>query len=344
MNQSVTDLKKDMTIPSVVKKNRRPFQVAIAAALVLAVGGGYLFFQRDSVSTDNAYIDGPIVTISSQVSGPVAIMAVQDNQHVNKGDLLLQIDPRPFQIALDKAQANLALTRQGVHQSSAGVQAAEADVLQNRSALTQAASDAARAHQLAPKGFLSKEDIEKSDTLVRTTTAALQSSEAKLAESRAQLGYSGDDNANVKTAQAAVEAAKLQLDYSRISAPFSGSISNLNLQPGSMVQTGAPLFALIGNSSVWVNANFKETQFKKLHPGLKAEIRVDMYPHKIFHGTVESISGGSGTAFSLLPPQNATGNWVKVTQRVPVKIIINDADIKMPLRISTSANVTIFLD
>lgn len=317
--------------------------VAVVVAL-LALATWLVFFRAASVSTDNAYINAPVVSITSQVSGQVQQVLVQDNHPVHEGDLLLTIDPRPFAIALEQAEANLALARQGVSQGSASVRAAHADVDQHRADLEQARADARRAHDLAPKGYLSREDIEKADTRVRTLGAELQSSQAKLEQARAQLGSVDEDNVNVKAARAAVEAAQLKLDYTRLRAPFSGTVSNLSLQNGSMVQAGLPLFALIGDHQPWVDANFKETQFNRLHPGQKAEIRIDMYPGHVFHGVVDSISGGSGTAFSLLPPQNATGNWVKVTQRVPVKILITDPDPRLPLRIGTSADVKVLLD
>lgn len=344
MNQSVTSFETDLpTVKAAAPQMLKPAYFIVAVILV-ALASYFLFFTEASVTTDNAYINGPVVDVTAQVSGQLARIAVENNQHVKPGDLLLQIDPRPFQIALDQAMANLALARQSVHQGSASVQEADADVLQNRSELIQARSDAARVQELTGKGYLSKEDREKADTRVKTAAAVLQSSEAKLAQARAQLGHTGEDNENVKAAQAALAAAQLKLDYTRVVAPFSGTVSNLSLQPGSMVMTGLPLFALIGDQQVWVDANFKETQFKKLRPGLKADISVDMYPGHIFHGVVNSISSGSGTAFSLMPPQNATGNWVKVTQRVPVKIVITDPDPKMPLRIGTSANVKVLLD
>lgn len=347
MNQPVThfDTAGDRVVATARHQRLRRIAFGAVAVLVVAAAIGYFLFVRSHyVATDNAYVNGPVVSVTSQVSGQAAEIAVQDNQHVNKGDLLLQIDPRPFQIALDQAQAALALARQNVGQSSAAVRAAEADVAQKRSELAQARSDAARIHNLAPKGYLSRQDVETADTRVKTATADLQSSQAKLEQARAELGQTGEQNENVKAAQAAVETAQLKLDYTRITAPFSGTVSNLSLQPGSMVQAGLPLFALIGDSEVWVDANFKETQFKRLRPGLKAEVELDMYPGHVFHGVVNSISRGSGTAFSLLPPQNATGNWVKVTQRVPVKIVITDPNPKMPLRIGTSADVKVFLD
>lgn len=343
MSQSETDIINAHGSTTASRKKLTPALIATAVIAAL-IAGYFLFFNKHSVSTDNAYINGPVVDVTAQISGPVAQIAVHDNQHVTAGDLLLQIDPRPFQIALDQAKANLALARQGVSQGYAAVAAAEADVAQERSELAQAKADAARAHELEPKGYLSHQDREKSDTAVKTASAELHAAIARQAQAKATLGQTGDDNENVKAAQAAVEAAQLKLDYTRITAPYAGTVSNLNLQPGALVQAGVPLFALIGNGEVWVDANFKETQFKQLRPGLKAEVRVDMYPGRRFQGVVDSISGGSGTAFSLLPPQNATGNWVKVTQRVPVKIRIIDADAKTPLRIGTSADVNVFLE
>lgn len=332
--------------PATTRRSVQLRQAGVITAVIalLALASWFAFFRGASVSTDNAYINAPVVSITSQVSGQVLQVLVQDNHPVRQGDLLLTIDPRPFAIALEQAEANLDLARQGVSQGSAGVRAAQAEVEQHRADLEQARADARRAHDLAPKGYLSREDIEKADTRVQTLGAELQSSQAKLEQARAQLGSANEDNGNVKAARAAVEAAQLKLDYTRLRAPFSGTLSNLSLQNGSMVQAGLPLFALIGDHRPWVDANFKETQFNRLHPGQKAEIRIDMYPGYVFHGVVDSISGGSGTAFSLLPPQNATGNWVKVTQRVPVKIIITDADPHRPLRIGTSADVKVLVD
>jgi len=345
MNTSVSSKFEADSLAAAAPVRRRRGAVIGAGVLVTLLATSYfLFFRGGHVSTDNAYINRPVVSMTAQVSGQVARVAVQDNQQVHRGELLLQIDPRPFEIALAQAEASLALARQGVNQGTAGIQAAAADVQERRSDLAQARADAARAHELAPRGYLSRQDIEKADTRVKSLTAELQAAEARLEQARAQLGRDGDDNVNVKAAQAAVDAARLKLDYTRISAPFDGTVSNLSLQNGSLVQAGLPLFALIGDHEVWVDANFKETQFKRLRPGQQAEIRADMYPGHVFHGVVQSISGGSGTAFSLLPPQNATGNWVKVTQRVPVKIVITDADPKLPLRIGTSADARVRLD
>ena len=163
--------------------------------------------------------------------------------------------------------------------------------------------------------------------------------------------HTGDDATTaVATAEAALSAAtatlqqaKLDLAHTHITTPVAGTTANLSLRAGAVVQANAPLFAIIGTDQYWIDANFKETELRNIHRGDAADIHVDTYPDHVFHGTVESLSGGSGTAFSLLPPQNATGNWVKITQRVPVKIVVLDPNVDFPLRIGTSAEVTVKL-
>ncbi|TFV86241.1 HlyD family efflux transporter periplasmic adaptor subunit, partial [Oxalobacteraceae bacterium OM1] len=163
-------------------------------------------------------------------------------------------------------------------------------------------------------------------------------------QARSALGASGDQNANVQAARAAVAQAELDLQRTHVTAPPQGMVANLSLRPGNTVQPGTPLFAVIASQEYWADANFKETELEDIRPGQQATLQVDMYPDHVFHGVVESVSGGAGTAFSLLPPQNATGNWVKVTQRVPVRVRITDPDPQYPLRIGTTATVEIALN
>jgi membrane fusion protein (multidrug efflux system) len=162
-----------------------------------------------------------------------------------------------------------------------------------------------------------------------------------LRAAEAGRGEAGDDNAKVREALARLDQARLDLEHTRVPAPDDGFVTSLSLRPGTMVGANQPLFAFVSAHEWWLDANFKETQLERLRPRQKADIEVDMYPHHVFHGVVDSISRGSGTAFSLLPAQNATGNWVKVTQRVPVKILVTDADPALPLRIGTSGTVTV---
>jgi membrane fusion protein (multidrug efflux system) len=297
--------------------------------------------QSRFVSTDDAYIGANQVEIAAQVSGPVVQVFVRDQQGVAKGDPLFQIDPQPYRIALDKAQAQLELARQDMSQQGAGVTAAEAVLAQRRAEAANARSTWERNQQLVKSGFISSQAAETSRTQLATAEAAVRAAQADVAKAKSALGRTGDENAAVQAAQAAVEQAKLDLERTRVVSPANGIIANFSLQPGNTVQPGQPLFVVIANDEWWVEANFKETQLVDVHPGEKATVVSDVYPDRTFHGVVQSLAGGSGAAFSLLPPQNATGNWVKVTQRVPVRVRITDPDPQHPLRIGTSATVKV---
>jgi membrane fusion protein (multidrug efflux system) len=206
-----------------------------------------------------------------------------------------------------------------------------------------AQSNYRRQQQLVASGFISKQAAEASRTQVETAAAALHAAQASLEQARSALGTRGPENANVRAAQAAVNQARLDLEHTRVTAPESGRITKFTLRPGDVVQPAKPLFVLIGDREYWVDANFKETQLRDIRPGDRATVTVDMYPRHPFPAVVESVSGGSGAAFSLLPPQNATGNWVKVTQRVPVRVRVTELDPQYPLRIGTTAKVAVKL-
>ena len=313
----------------------------IGLAVAVVAGGIYWHHESAFASTDDAYVQGNQVDIAALVGGTVQKVAVVDQQKVNQGDLLFEIDPANSQIALARVQAQLALARQQSQQEGAAVSSAEATLAQRRAEAASARSNWARNQQLMKSGFLSPQGGEQARTAVATAEAAVKAAEANVQQARSTLGEQGDQNAAVQAAAAAVQAAQLDLDRTHVTSPSSGIVANLSLRPGNAVQVGVPLFVVISDNEFWVDANFKETELHDLRPGLKAEIRSDVYPDRVFHGTVQSLSGGSGAAFSLLPPQNATGNWVKVTQRVPVRIRIDDSDPQHPLRIGTTATVKV---
>lgn len=250
------------------------------------------------VSTDDAYINANVVQIAPRVSGKINTMSIVNNQYVQQGQLLFAIDDTPFNVALEKADAQLAM---------------------NQATLTNAESTATRTMELVKKKFLSQQQGDN-------VTATLQNAEA---------GF--------KLAKATLDQAQLDLSWTKIAAPTNGWVTNVSLRVGDMAIADQPVFALISDNEFWVDANFKETEMEHIKPGQEASIHVDMYPNQVFKGVVESISGGTGSVFSLLPPQNATGNWVKVTQRVPVRVRIVNPDPRYPLRIGTSVNVTIHL-
>ncbi|HEX5055027.1 MAG TPA: HlyD family secretion protein [Gammaproteobacteria bacterium] len=209
--------------------------------------------------------------------------------------------------------------------------------------------------QIDPEPF--RLAVTKAEAELRLRQAELQSARlnqrrvAAMVRERALPAQEGDDaaaaalvaEAAVAAAEAVLAQVRLDLEHTRLTAPAAGTVANLSLRPGSMVEAGAPLFSIIASDQYWVDANFRETELADIRVGDRADIRVDNYPDRVFHGEVESVSGGSGTAFSLLPPQNATGNWVKVIQRVPVKVMILDADPALPLRVGTSAAVRLRL-
>jgi len=333
--------------PAPARRGRRPRKSLkwIIAGLVLLVAAffGVRYWVEESrfVSTDDAYVNANQVQVTAQVSGAVVAVHVRDQQAVKAGDPLFEIDPVPYRIALDRARAQLELARQSMSQEGAGVASAEAVVAQRRAEAENARSAWERNQALVKSGFISPQAAETSRTQLATAQAAVKAAQAELEKARSALGKSGDENAAVQAAAAAVKAAELDLDRTRVVSPVNGMIANFTLQPGNTVQPGTPLFVVIASDEYWVDANFKETQLKEIRPGEKATITSDMYPDVTFHGVVESLSGGSGAAFSLLPPQNATGNWVKVTQRVPVRVRIEDPDPKRQLRIGTTATVRI---
>lgn len=314
--------------------------------VLMAAGiGSYWYWDRSRQyeSTDNAYVDAHLVRIAAQVSGQVIALQVEENQPVKQGALLLQIDPAPFAIAVERATAQLDQARYHVHHAEASLREAEAVVRQREAELQNARADHQRTQELLGRHLVSREQADQVDTRLKTAVAALDSARAHLAAERANLGSSGEQNELVRQAQAALDQAQWDLRNTRIEAPVSGEVTNLQVRAGDTIAQNQVLFEIIDNAEFWIDANFKETQLRRIRPGLSAEVRIDMYPDRVFHGRVSSISGGSGTAFSLLPPQNATGNWVKVTQRVPVRIEIMDVDPQFPLRIGTSGSVRVDL-
>lgn len=316
-------------------------KVAIIFSIGLILYGVYFFAFRPYERTDNAYINANTITISPQVPGIVSKIYLEDNQYVQAGALLFEIDAKPFIIEVQNAQAQLELMGNSVRKAFADVDEAQAIVEQRAAELQQAQLNTNRVIKLVTQKVLPPETKDNAVTHLHATQAALDASEARLQQLRIALGKLGADNEQIRIATAALDKAKLNLSYTKVHASDNGQISNFTLYPGQYVSTGANLFALISDQKFWVEANFKETQLKYIKTGQRAKINIDMYPDKDFEGIVESISGASGTEFSLLPPQNATGNWVKVTQRVPVKIEIINADPGYPLRIGTSAKITI---
>jgi membrane fusion protein (multidrug efflux system) len=329
------------------KSRRKIVRLAIVAVVLVAIvigGVAYWLYARQFVSTDDAYVNANTVDVAAQVAGEVVKVYVRDQQNVAAGDALFDIDPRSYDAAVAKADAQLALARQSVQQESAAVDVARAQLAQRQAEELNARHDNQRTQELVAGGFFSKQGGEQARTQELTAQAAVHAAEATLAQAQSALGATGDANASIRAAEAALAQARLDLEHTKVKAPTQGMVANLTLRPGNTVTPGAPLFSIVSNQEYWIDANFKETELSRVRPGQKARVVVDMYPKHPFEGAVESVSAGSGSAFSLLPPQNATGNWVKVTQRVPVRVRVVDPDSNYPLRIGTTATVRIALE
>lgn len=292
-------------------------------------------------STDDAYVQAHVIHVTPQVSGPIRKIYIQNNQLVKKNDPLFDIDPALFEVAAYAAAAKLELANQAVASLQDAVKTATALVAQRESELDVTQKNASRVFELVAKHQESLQKQDEMNNQVRVAIAALTAAKSQLAEAKEKLGNIGPQNAQVRAAQAALDQAKLNLAYTHVVAPAAGKIVNFTLRVGNYASAGVPLFDLVDPSQWWVSANFKETQLARIHPNQSAKIVLDIYPSYTFNGIVESISAGSGSAFSLLPPENATGNWVKVTQRIPVKVDILKTDPKFPLRVGASATVTI---
>lgn len=323
------------------KTHKRSVLIALAV-IVLCGGIAFFYYSELSRSTENAYINADVVNVAAQVSGLVTAVYIKDNQHVHKGDPLFDIDPAPFVIALTRARADLALARQTERQDGAEISIARAQVAQAESDLANAHTIYARDRKLVAQHFLSQQSLDDAHTRQLSLQAALEEARAKLAKARSSP-QEPDKRGDILKAQAAIEQAKLDLKHTHVTAAQDGKLSNVTLAAGSLVVVGEPQFALIIDNSFHIDANFKETELAGIHPGQNADIEIDMYPGRHFKGTVQSLSGATGTAFSLLPPQNATGNWVKIAQRVPVRIKIAQTDAAYPLRIGATATVSVQL-
>lgn len=322
----------------------RVLKLTAATLAVCAAAGGIYAYDRYSErhpSTDDAYVIASVVHVAPQVSGQVSEVYVADHQQVNQGEPLYRIDEGPFTFAMEAAQARLDQAYQGVAGDQAAVASAAAEVSRQQVLQANAEVRAKRNHNLQTDNYVAQQSVDDAEADYRAAQAGLAVARARLHEAKEKLGAAGDANQQVREARAALDQARWELDHTRITAACSGHIAEKHLNPGDAVLKGEPNFVLVCSDTYWVQANFKETELAHIHPGQGAMIKLDMYPDHPFRGEVESIGAASGVAFSLLPPQNASGNWVKVTQRVPVKIRVLEQDAAHPLRVGTSSTVRI---
>jgi membrane fusion protein (multidrug efflux system) len=317
------------------------FRWAALLVLLAAAGGSvYAFWLHEKAypSTSDAYMTAHVVRIEPQIGGRVLKLPVRDHQYVVQGQLLMQIDARPYRIAEQQAQAGLTLARQQQLAADAALSAAGASVRQRQAQLDNARRTYERDTRLLARQVVSQAQADADHDKLREAEAQLHAAQAAYQESLREQGEAG---ARIDVARAALDRARLNLSYTRISAPAPGTLGRLQVRPGDVVQDAQQLFPLVEDRTFWVDANYKETDLERIRPGQPATISMDMYPDKTFQGVVESLSPASGAAFSLLPPENATGNWVKVTQRFPVRVRVIRHSGDPPLRIGASCDVTI---
>ncbi len=306
----------------------------------------YFYFRYEQMhpSTDDAYLSANIIQISSQVSGKVIHTDVRNNDYVKQGQVLFQLDPREYTYALNKATAQLHSAEQDVTALQQAVLTSQANVAEKEARLTVIKKNTHRTLVLVKKKLLSLAQGDQAKSSLQVAIAALSSAKTQLQQTRANLGTPDENNSKILAAKAAVSLAKLNLQHTTIKASKDGYLVNFNLDTGSVIAANTPLFSLVDSHSWWVDANFKETDLENIKVGLPATIILDLYPRHPFKGKVQSLSYGSGSAFSVLPAENATGNWVKVTQRFPVKIMLTQVDLQQyPLRVGASAQVTVKL-
>jgi membrane fusion protein, multidrug efflux system len=339
---------------------RLPLLILGLLVLTLAVWGVRRYiYSRHHVTTDNAQVDGHITTISPRVSGFIERVLVDDNQHVKAGDTLVVLDRRDFQVRLTQAEADLrdaqsaVTSRGGAGQAVAQLEATRAQAASAEAAIAaadasyrKAESDLARYRGLAASKIVSAQQLDAAQAAYDAAAANLQAARKQAAAAGSQVSASGaalrGADARLAAAQAAVDNARLQLSYAVILAPTDGLIAKRSAEPGALIQVGQNLMSIVPEKKVWVTANLKETQLANVAVGDWVEFTVDAYPGRVFHGKVESLSPATGARFALLPPDNATGNFTKVVQRVPVRIAVDPStDPSAPLRPGMSVQVTI---
>jgi len=320
----------------------RTILMLIVPALLLIGGGYYWLTSGGSVSTDDAFVKQDIVSVSAQVNGPIAQVFVKNGDQVKRGEVLFRIDPQPYQVALEQAQAQLAAAQLQTTQLRTQAAGTGADIVGEQANLQIKKNALARQQALLKQGFTTRADYE--DALNEVRTAEQDVADAKARAANAHAALAPGEQPQIAQAKAAVDKAKLDLERTTIRAPMDGVVENAdNLQVGQMAVTGLGMLSLVHSKTAWVEANFKEKDVGRMVPGQKAKIEVDAYPGQEFDAHVESIGAGTGSEFSLLPAQNANGNWVKVTQRVPVRIAFDGTPSK-PMIAGLSVDATIYFD
>ena len=333
-----------------IHKRKSIVLLVLSIIVIMGVIGVYLYmdYKKTHITTDDAFVAGRIHVIASKVPGTVRAICVSDNQFVKKDDLIMEIDDRDYAVRLNKAESALnaesaklveistktEVAKKRLSESLFGVESAKANLKLQEANFKQAKTDLKRARKLFKKEIMTEERFEKTKTNYEIAKARLEAARKQLKQSEASLETQKavirqtestfqSQESKVKEKEAIRRAEELKKGYTKIYAPSDGYITKKSVEIGNQVQAGQPLMAIVSLDDVWINANYKETQLERVKPGQRVKIKVDTYPGKVFKGTVQSIMAGTGSVFSLFPPENATGNYVKVVQRIPVKIVLD---------------------
>jgi membrane fusion protein (multidrug efflux system) len=331
---------------TIVESKPRSFRrIAMMLIVPLLIVGGlvyYFFAGAGTVSTDNAAVKQDIVSVSAQVNGPIVDVRVKNGDHVKRGDVLYRIDPGSYRVALEQAQAQLAAAKLQTTQLRTQATGTGADITGAQANLEIKRNALGRQQALLKRGFTTRADYEDALNEVRTAETALADARARAANANAAIAPG--EQPSIAQAQAAVDKAQLDLSRTEVRAPMDGTIANADrLQVGQMAVQGVGMLSLVRSAQAWIEANFKEKDVGTMVPGQRAKIEIDAYPGQEFVGHVQSIGAGTGSEFAIIPAQNANGNWVKVTQRVPVRIAFDGSPGK-PLIAGLSSTVTVYTD
>jgi membrane fusion protein (multidrug efflux system) len=319
----------------------------LAAPAAAAVVGAFMYLaQEQYVATDDAFVRAAKVTINARVSGQAVEIAVRDNERVRQGQVLFRIDPEPYQIAVDQAEARLGSARLQIDSLKATYRQQQAELQSAKESASFDQHEFDRKRMLVASDFTPRAVYERAETDLKVARHRMTSIEQQIANTVVALNGDPDIDADrhptVRAARAQLDRARLDLSYATVRAPDDGIVTKVDdLQIGGFVNAGASTFSLMSSRDVWIEANFRETGLTHMQPGQQATIDVDAYPDRKFKAHIVSMSPGTGSDFSVLPPENATGNWVKVVQRLPVRLELDDADPTRPLfsGISVTARV-----
>jgi membrane fusion protein, multidrug efflux system len=322
----------------------RPLLMYSVPVILIAVGLFFWLTSGRTVSTDNAQVIAHVVNVAPEISGRITDVYVTENQRVKKGDMLYRLDPEPFRIALMQAQAAVGTARLQISEMKSGYSSKVADIDAKVSDVQLAQENFDRQKELLASGFTTRARYDEARAALAAAQAQRAVAAADAEEARAMIVTSGSGrHPQVEAAQAVAAKAQLDLTRTDIRAPIDGIISQTDrLAPGAMAMQMLGNVSIVGGGAPWIEANFKETQLAKIHPGQRAEIKIDAIPGRTFKAHVTGIGAGTGSEFSMLPAQNATGNWVKVTQRVPVRLSF-DEKLDRPIVSGWSSHVTVYV-